>query len=137
MCGPTSWEPFLIIPGRMDLTVILCWEKWGFPTCLRQRISQRAGRIHGTRSMTGGTARDTREICFQTMPHMGVGYQYHPYTTYGHYWVQLFTGGCTTQSISIVDDQNYIYLLPAGGSIDNLGLIVEARCEHGVLPTFR
>lgn len=63
--------------------------------------------------------------------HMGVGYQYHPYTTYGHYWVQLFTGGCTTQSISIVDDQNYIYLLPAGGSIDNLGLIVEARCEHG------
>ena len=30
-----------------------------------------------------------------------------------------------------MDDQNYIYLLPAGGSIDNLGLIVEARCEHG------
>lgn len=63
--------------------------------------------------------------------HMGVGYQYNPYTAYGHYWVQLFTGGCTTQSISIVDDQGYIYLLPAGESIDTLGLVVEARCEDG------
>lgn len=63
--------------------------------------------------------------------HMGVGYQYNPYTEYGHYWVQLFTGGCTTQSIRIVEDQNYIYLLPAGASIDNLGLVVESICEHG------
>lgn len=63
--------------------------------------------------------------------HMGVGYQHIPNTEYGNYWVQLFTGGCATQSIGIVDDQNYVYLLPAGESLNLLGLVVEARCEHG------
>lgn len=64
--------------------------------------------------------------------HMGVGYQALPNTEYGSYWVQLFTGGCTTSEIHVAGDDNNIYLLPAGESIDYLGLLLEEYCDHGV-----
>ena len=63
--------------------------------------------------------------------HMGVGYYYGPGTSYTHHWVQLFAGGCTTQSIRLPGLEGRILLMPAGSSFDTLGLAVEVQCDHG------
>ena len=63
--------------------------------------------------------------------HLGVGYDYISGSEYGHYWVQLFTGTCAPTEIRVMDDENYIYLIPAGTSLEYLGLMLEADCEHG------
>ncbi len=63
--------------------------------------------------------------------HMGVGYDYLSGTEYGHYWVQLFTGGCSPTEIRVMGDEGYIFLIPAGESLDNLNLTLEADCQHG------
>ena len=72
-----------------------------------------------------------RNMLSGNFTHIGVGYEYMSGTLFGNYWVQLFTGICTPESIRVMGDTGYIFLMPAGESLDTLGLLLEVECEHG------
>lgn len=64
--------------------------------------------------------------------HMGVGYRYDSATTYKHYWVQMFLGGCKPTAIKVQGTSNSSEL-PGnfGSTIDSMNLVLEVTCEHG------
>lgn len=63
--------------------------------------------------------------------HMSAGY-----TTrtggHGRYWVQMFTGRCTPDSISIVQNMDSVLALTTEQNIDHAGLVLRVSCEHGI-----
>lgn len=63
--------------------------------------------------------------------HLGTGYTYDASSKYGSYWVQLFTGDCTPSSITVLEDKYDRWILPGDRTIDEIGLVLEVKCEHG------
>lgn len=60
--------------------------------------------------------------------HMAAGYQT---SNGGPYWLQLFTGTCEPAEIRVDEDADYIYVLKPNQSIEETGLALETKCEHG------
>lgn len=63
--------------------------------------------------------------------HLGVGYTYKEDSEYGHYWVQMFTGTCEPDSISLTEDNSVPFIMKNDQTIDELGLMLQIECLHG------
>lgn len=63
--------------------------------------------------------------------HLGTGCSYKYNDLYGNYWVQLFTGSCTPDSISLIQDNSVPYIITTDQSIDEIGLEFSVSCQHG------
>lgn len=63
--------------------------------------------------------------------HLGMGYTYIEDSGYGHYWVQLFTGVCEPDSISLAEDNSVPFIMKTDQTIDELGLLLQIECHHG------
>lgn len=63
--------------------------------------------------------------------HLGVGYTYKEDSEYGHYWVQMFTGTCEPDSISLTEDNSVPFIMKNDQTIDEMGLMLQIECHHG------
>lgn len=64
--------------------------------------------------------------------HLAAGYTYNENTNYKEHWVQMFTGYCVPERISLLQDASVSYLMRDDEIIDELGLGVVVECSHGV-----
>lgn len=64
--------------------------------------------------------------------HLGMGYSYFADDMYGHYWVQLFTGSCQPENISLAIDNSSPFIMKNDQTIDELGLLLQVECHHGI-----
>lgn len=63
--------------------------------------------------------------------HLGVGYAYFENDISRHYWVQLFTGSCQPDSMTLTEDNSIPFIMKNDQTIDELGLLLQVECHHG------
>ncbi len=71
-----------------------------------------------------------RNILDGEFTHMGAGYVWENSSQFITNWVQLFAGTCSPSRITVQNASGAVKMVP-GGSVDDLGLILEVTCPHG------
>lgn len=70
-------------------------------------------------------------MMYSGFTHLAAGYSFNANSEYKHQWVQLFTGTCAPESISLVQDSSIPYFMSKDEIIDELGLVIRIECAHG------
>lgn len=98
-----------------------------------------AGYPDATAVMNGWMASDGHRgnILDSDFSHMGIGYTEAPFSYYGKYYVQFFTGGCQVHNIALFNGGNTVEI-PYQTSIDNAGIVLNITCDCGqsVMPLY-
>lgn len=98
-----------------------------------------AGYPDATAVMNGWMTSDLHRsnILSSAFSHMGIGYTEAPFSYYGKYYVQFFTGGCQVHNIALLNGGNTVEI-PYQTSIDNAGIVLNITCDCGqsVMPLY-
>lgn len=98
-----------------------------------------AGYPDATSVMNGWMASDGHRgnILDSDFSHMGIGYTEAPFSYYGKYYVQFFTGGCQVHNIALFNGGNTVEI-PYQTSVDDAGVALNITCDCGqsVMPLY-
>lgn len=64
--------------------------------------------------------------------HMAAGYLYNQGSPWKHNWVQMFTGTCKPEQISLDLNSQGPYIITTNQSIDEMGINLKIKCPHGI-----